>query len=231
MVFRVLDVSRFLVASLVALILATGSVAVSAGDRPAAEPVALPPGGVYRYQNEDGQMVMSHTLPEEAILAGYEVLNRAGRVVHTVAAPPDEAERARIRERREARDREVAQQQRDQELRRLYTGAEDAVRARDRQMNALRLAVDYARNSISQVQTQLDEEIAAAARAERAGRPIPDGVEANIDRYTRQLQELEADVEQQQREMEQVAEQFRPVIERLEYLEQLDKSRRRRAGE
>ena len=216
--------------SVLALILVAGSAAVPAGDRQAAEPVALPPGGVYRYQNAEGQMVMTHTLPEEAIMAGYEVLNRSGRVVQTVAAPPDEDERVRLREQRQASDREAAQLQRDRELRRLYTGAEDAVRARDRQIDALRLGIDYARNSIAQVQSQLDEEIAAAARAERAGRPIPEGIEANIYRFTRQIQDLEADIVQQEQDIEQVMQQFQPVIERLEYLEQSDANRRRRSG-
>lgn len=188
----------------------------------------LPPGGVYRYKNKDGQMVMSHTLPGEALQYGYEVLNQAGRVVAEVDPPPDEEQRARLRAEQEARADAEEQQRRDAELRRLYTGPEDAIRARDRQVGALQLSQDYVRNNIQQIKSQLDEEIAAAARFERAGRPIPDGVEDNIARYTRQVTELEAEIEQYQQEIEAAEENFAPIIERLRYLEEQSRKQRRR---
>lgn len=183
-----------------------------------AEVEPLPPGGVYRYQDGNGQMVMSNTLPREALQYGYQVLGKDGRVVADVEAAPDEAERARHKERQEAQARAAEQRRQDEELRRLYTGPSDAIRARDRQIDALRLSIDYTRNNIMQVKAQLDEEIAAAARFERSGKPIPDGVEENIARFTRQVNELEAEIEQYEAEIEAARENYAPIIERLKTL-------------
>ena len=219
---------RLAVGFLSMVLLAPGLIGAQGRSAEQAEPAPLPAGGSYRYQRPDGQMVMTHTLPQEAIVQGYEVLNRTGRVVKTVDPAPTEEDRARWREEDQARSSAQEQRRRDAELQRLYTGPEDAVRARDRQVEALRLNIDYARNNIQQVKSQLDEEIAAAARFERAGRPIPDGVEENIARFTRQVSELEEEIVQYQQDIDVVEENFAPIISRLRELSERREGREQR---
>ncbi|MBA4719511.1 MAG: hypothetical protein H2067_00190 [Alcanivorax sp.] len=173
---------------------------------------------LYRYQSADGAMAISATLTEAAIHAGYQVLDQQGRVLETVApAPPEEQARRR---REMARQKQAkAQAERDTELRRLYAGPGDAERARDRQLQALQLNIDYAENAIQQLNGKQDEEIRKAARAERAGREVPDSVRDAIERYGRQARENREKIKEYQEDMARVKEEFTPIIQRLRELE------------
>lgn len=178
-------------------------------------PVALPPGGVYRYKNAEGRTVMVTILPREGILAGYEVLDNNGRLVQTVAPAPTREDFARLNAERQAETAARVAKQQDKELLRLYAAPEDAERARDRQIHALRLNIDFARGNISQLQNQLDQEVAVAAGHEKTGRKIPTGVEEAINRYSRQIEDLEQDITQYREDIEHIQEEFKPIIERL----------------
>lgn len=201
----------------VVLLSASATLLARGGKTP--EPEALPPGAVYRYTNTEGSVVMSHTLPEEGIFAGYEIIDGQGRVIQRVdAAPP--AKQELLRERREqAREAEL-QVRRDREMLRMYAVPDDAERARDRQLAALQLNIDYARGNISQLRSRLDAEISNAARVERSGREVPEATTVVIERYGRQISDLEQEIRQHEADMVQVRENFAPIIERLHQITQ-----------
>ncbi len=178
-------------------------------------PVALPPGGVYRYKNSEGRTVMVSILPQEALFAGYEVLDNNGRLVQVVDPAPTKEDFERLNAEHEAKTAARLAKQQDKELLRLYAAPEDAERARDRQIDALRLNIDFARGNISQLQNQLDQEVAVAAGHEKTGHQIPTGVEEAINRYSRQIEDLEQEIEQYREDIKQIEEEFTPIIERL----------------
>ena len=43
---------------------------------------------MYRYTDENGRLVISNTIPQEATKRGYDILSNNGRVVETVAPAP-----------------------------------------------------------------------------------------------------------------------------------------------
>ncbi|MFN3713783.1 MAG: hypothetical protein ACK4SX_09000 [Alcanivoracaceae bacterium] len=174
----------------------------------AADPDLLPPGAMYRFRSRDGNLTISSVLPQQAIETGYEIIDSRGRVIRTVAAAVPEEERRRMQEQMRIR-------QQDNQLRRLYPVPEDAERARDRQISSLRLGIDYARGNITQLDGKLSAEVAQAAAAERAGRPVPETVQANIDLYTRQIREQEDKIAQIEQDIVQVGKEFEPIIQRL----------------
>ena len=45
--------------------------------------------GMYRYEDENGRMVISNTIPQEATKRGYDILGNNGRVVETVPPGPN----------------------------------------------------------------------------------------------------------------------------------------------
>ncbi len=190
-------------------------VSVWCAPAPSTGPDGLPPGAVYRYINAQGNMVMTSVLTPEGVQVGYEVVDSQGRVIKTVPPAPSADELAEIREAREQARREQQQAQRDAELMRMYAAPEDAERARDRQISALRLNIDYAKGNITQTRTRLDQEISNAARIERSGRQVPENTALVIDRYTRQISELETDIAHYEQEIIKVRESFEPIIERL----------------
>jgi len=177
------------------------------------DPDALPPGALYRYRKEDGSLVISGVLEEPAVQSGYEVIDSRGRVLRTVDAAIPEDERRRMQQ-----DMRVRQQ--DNQLRRLYPTPGDAERARDRQIASMRLNIDYARNIILQLDGKLSAEVAKAAEAERAGRNIPEVVQADIDLYTRQIREQEEKIESIHQDIADVGAEFEPIITRLREIEE-----------
>lgn len=186
----------------------------AAGPQPAkrADPEALPPGALYRFRTATGDLMLSSVLPEQAIYLGYEIIDNRGRVIRVVEAAKPEEERRRMQE-------EMRLRQQDAQLQRLYPTPEDAERARDRQLAALRLGIDYARGIIVQLDGKLAGEVAHAAAAERAGKPVPDVVQANIELYTRQIREQEDKIAGIEKDMEAVTEEFAPIIQRLRDLQ------------
>jgi len=177
------------------------------------DPDTLPSGALYRYRKEDGSLVISGVLEEQAVQSGYEVIDSRGRVLRTVGAAIPEHERRRMQQ-------EMRVRQQDNQLRRLYPTPGDAERARDRQIASMRLNIDYARNIIIQLDGKLSAEVTKAAEAERAGRPIPEVVQADIDLYTRQIREQEEKIESIHRDIADVGAEFEPIITRLREIEE-----------
>ena len=186
---------------------------------PAAPKQNEPAGEVmYRYTKPDGTLAVSATLNEQAIHAGYQVLDHNGRVLRREPPAPPE-EQARRRQAIAAEQQAQRQAERDKELERLYAGPEDAVRARERQIEALELRISYATNTLAQLEEKRDEEVSLAARAERAGRPVPEGTRQAIDEYQRRMAHVRQEIAGYEKDKQAVREQYAPIIERLEELE------------
>jgi chromosome segregation ATPase len=175
----------------------------------------LPPGAMYRFQSDSGSTMMTNTLPREAIENGYQVLDKNGRVIRSVEPAMTEAERQKLKARQQAERERERQQARDEELLRLYAGPDDARRARDRQIEALKLNISYTRNTIEQTRDKLEEEVSAAARYERQGKEVPESITAAIDRFQRQIDDQQNEIDQYQKDIKSVTQRFEPIIERL----------------
>ena len=185
---------------------------------PAAPKQNEPAGEVmYRYTKPDGTLAVSATLNEQAIHAGYQVLDHNGRVLRREPPAPPE-EQARRRQAMAAEQQAQRQAERDRELERLYAGPEDAVRARERQIEALELRISYATNTLAQLEEKRDQEVSLAARAERAGRPVPEGTRQAIEEYQRRMAHVRQEIAGYEKDKQAVREQYAPIIERLEEL-------------
>ena len=172
---------------------------------------------MYRYTKPDGTLAVSATLNEQAIHAGYQVLDHNGRVLRREPPAPPE-EQARRRQAMAAEQQAQRQAERDKELERLYAGPEDAVRARERQIEALELRISYATNTLAQLEEKRDQEVSLAARAERAGRPVPEGTRQAIEEYQRRMAHVRQEIAGYEKDKQAVREQYAPIIERLEEL-------------
>ena len=172
---------------------------------------------MYRYTKPDGTLAVSATLNEQAIHAGYQVLDHNGRVLRREPPAPPE-EQARRRQAMAAEQQAQRQAERDKELERLYAGPEDAVRARERQIEALELRISYATNTLAQLEEKRDQEVSLAARAERAGRPVPEGTRQAIEEYQRRMAHVRQEIAGYEKDKRAVREQYAPIIERLEEL-------------
>jgi chromosome segregation ATPase len=177
----------------------------------------LPPGAMYRYTNDAGRPVMTSILPKEAIYLGYEIIDSSGRLLekHEKALP--EAEREAANERRR-------QLEQDHALKKLYATPDDALRARDRQIDAIKLKISYAKNNIVQLNQRMSSEVSAAANFEQAGREVPETNQAAIAQLARQTKEQEKRITAFENDVEKLTTQFEPIIRRLSELSQTQPS-------
>ena len=80
------------------------------------------------------------------------------------------------------------------------------------------LRISYATNTLAQLEEKRDQEVSLAARAERAGRPVPEGTRQAIEEYQRRMAHVRQEIAGYEKDKQAVREQYAPIIERLEEL-------------
>lgn len=178
--------------------------------------VATAEAGMYRYTDENGRMVISNTIPQEATKRGYDILGSNGRVVETIPPAPTEEEIA-AREAEKQRQKELAaQQELDRQLLKRYSHPDQAVRAMHRKIRELEGLIQLKRGNISVISNQLDSEQSRAANIERSGGTIPEAMLEKIRRLESQIRDLEREISIQSQEIDELRADFEADIERLE---------------
>ncbi|KMQ73415.1 DUF4124 domain-containing protein [Marinobacter subterrani] len=171
---------------------------------------------MYRYTDQNGQIVISGTIPQEATKRGYDILSDNGRVIEVIPPAPTDAEIA-AREAEKQRQKELAEQrEKDRLLLKRYSHPDQAVKAMYRKIRELEGLIQLKQGNISVISSQLDNEQSRAADMERAGREIPEATLEKIRRLGLQIRELEQEIAAQNREIEELREAFEADIKRLE---------------
>jgi predicted RNase H-like nuclease (RuvC/YqgF family) len=171
---------------------------------------------MYRYTDDNGQIVISSTIPQEATKRGYDILNDNGRVIDTIPPAPTEEEIA-AREAEKQRQKELAEQrEKDRALLKRFSHPDQAVKAMHRKIRELEGLIQLKRGNISVISSQLDNEQSRAANMERAGREIPEATLEKIRRLESQIRDIEREITSQTQEIEELRKAFEADIERLE---------------
>jgi len=171
---------------------------------------------MYRYTDENGQIVISSTIPQEATKRGYDILSNNGRVIETIPPAPTEEEIA-AREAEKQRQKELAEQrEQDRALLKRFSHPDQAVNAMHRKIRELEGLIQLKRGNISVISSQLDNEQSRAANMERAGREIPEGTLEKIRRLEAQIRDIEREIASQTQEIDELRKAFEDDIERLE---------------
>lgn len=143
---------------------------------------------LYRYTDDKGVTVLSRQgVPPEFIGKGYEVLNDQGRVIKVIPPAPSAEEMQRLLA-------EKARASSDAQLLRLYSSPEDVDRARERKLVELDGLIGVARGNLQSARTQQANLQSQAADFERAGRPVPEHLLAQIDNQKAEQQRLQKDI-------------------------------------
>lgn len=166
-------------------------------------PGLAPAGELYRYTNQEGNMVVDYRIPPEYAAAGYEVLNDKGVVIRVVHRELSLEERAdRDLQQRLAAEAEAEQkrlQEWDESLLLRYSTIEDIEAARERTLRDLRIRVSILKSNKRTLKQQVESYQAQAADQERQGRAVDaahlkaiedlQGEIATTDRYIADRQE------------------------------------------
>ncbi|MBQ0745611.1 MAG: DUF4124 domain-containing protein [Marinobacter sp.] len=172
--------------------------------------------GMYRYTDEDGQIVISNTIPQPATKRGYDILNSNGRVVEVIPPAPTEDEiTAREAEKQRQADL-AAQREKDAQLLKRFSHPDQAIRAMHRKLDELRGLIQLKRGNISIISSQLDNEQSRAANMERSGQKIPDATLDKIRRLESQIRDIEREISWQTQETDSLIQSFEADVKRLE---------------
>lgn len=171
---------------------------------------------MYRYTDENGRLVISNTIPQEATKRGYDILSNNGRVVETIAPAPT-AEEIAAREAEKERQKQLEiQQEQDRLLLKRFSHPDQAVRAMHRKIRELEGIIQLKRGNISVISSQLDSEQSRAADMERAGRDIPETTLEKIRRLEAQIRDIEREISAQRQDIGEMKRAYEEDIKRLE---------------
>jgi hypothetical protein len=128
---------------------------------------------MYRYVNNDGNVVLGYQVPVEDIKKGYEVLNEDGIVIKDVPRELTEEER-KDREAQEKLELEAAAEQErlrlwDESLLMRYSSVEDIEAARSRALSSLLINVSILKSNTRSLKQQVENYQSQAADIERRG--------------------------------------------------------------
>jgi flagellar export protein FliJ len=181
---------------------------------------------LYRYENDEGVIVLSSTLPPRFATRGYTVIDERGRVLRVVPRQltAQEVEAREVQRRAEEAERQASLERRrqDEELMRLYSSPEDVERAMERQIDTIQGAIDTVRANIQRLRTQKRNLESRAAERERAGESIPGSLIDGIRELDGQIADRQREIANREAEIEAVREDYAEDRARVRYLLGLD---------
>lgn len=177
----------------------------------------------YRYYDDKKQPNVTDNVSPEHIVRGYDELTASMQLIKHI--PPQRtltpAETAAART---ARDAEALRLRNDKHLLRLYSAPADAEHARNRQLDAIQLRIDFSNSSLTSLRQRRSAEAQRAAAFERTGKPVPNDLKESIAHYDQQIRSAQAEITTRKAEQDKIRAEFAPAIQRLQELKSLNGS-------
>lgn len=168
----------------------------------------------FRYYDDRKQPVVTDTVTPEHLARGYDELTASMRPIRHVdpqrALSPEELAAQRAK-----RDANAQRAKDDKQLLRLYSSPADAERARNRQLDALQVRIDFSSSMLTTLRQRRATEAQRAATSERTGKPVPADVKTAIANFDKQILAAQTEVDARKAEQDKVKGEFEPVIARL----------------
>jgi DNA repair exonuclease SbcCD ATPase subunit len=174
---------------------------------------------LYRYTNEEGNVVVGYQIPPGYVAGGYEVLNDEGVVIRVVppALSAEQQAEADARQRREAEARAEEERLRkwDESLLLRYSTVSDIEAARERALRELRIRVSILKSNKRSLKQQVENYQAQAADLERSGQPVDVARLQKIEDLQAEIESTDRSIRDREREIEEVANAYQLDIERF----------------
>ena len=179
-----------------------------------------------RYRDENGTLVIAHTIPSYLVHNGYTRLTETGRVIEVVPSEKELLQRAmeaeRLAKEQEARD---AAKRADEELMKLYSSPRDVEDTRDRKVAEIERQIGRLKAQLDADRIQKRRLEREAARWERAGRTTSTELLQNLETVTVRMEEVHRKIEMRRQEQVAVREQLNRDLERIKTLYGLEENR------
>jgi len=177
---------------------------------------------LYRYKNEQGNLVMGHAIPPKFVSKGYDILNVQGRIIETIP-PALSAEQiaqrdAQLEQERLAKIAQAAQDEIDDKLKQLYSHPDDAVRVLQRRIQDIGSVIQVKTGRISSANKQIIEQEVIAANRQRKGLSVPKPTLEKIEILKKDIHNAQADILELKQEFKILLKEFDGKIRRLEHI-------------
>ncbi len=192
---------------------------------------ALGKGGeLYRYHNDQGNVVVDYQVPAEYVGKGYEVLNDEGMVIRVVPRELTEEEKKAADAQKKLEDAARAEQERlrqwDESLMMRYSTVADIEAARERAQQDLRIRLSILKGNRRSLKQKVENYQAQAADIERAGMEVDVERLRAIEDLQNEIGATDRAIADRQREIEDVAATYQLDIDRFEQLLEVVELRR-----
>jgi hypothetical protein len=177
---------------------------------------------LYRYTNEQGNLVMGHVIPPNFVAKGYDILNVQGRIIETIPPALNEkqiAQRdAQLKQKEQAKIALAVQDEIDDKLKQLYSHPDDAVRILQRRIQDIDSVIRVKTGRIDNAKKQIREQEELAATRQRKGLPVPKPTLEKIDILQKDIINAQADILELKQEFKVVLSKSDIKIRRLEHI-------------
>jgi hypothetical protein len=179
-------------------------------------------GKLYKWVDENGQTRYGDRIPPQYAKKRNETLNNQGIVVETKAAaktPEQLAEEKRLAVLKAEQERERQEQAReDRILLDTFTNEDEMILTRDGKIEAIEAVIRITEGRIHKTKQRLSALNGRAADLERAGKPVPDQLKADMAEARGQIQHNLDYIENRKREQQKIREKFARDIQRFREL-------------
>lgn len=189
---------------------------------PAAESANL-----YRYTNDEGNVVVDYQVPTRYVAQGYEVLNMEGVVLEVVPRQLTEEEKKVLNAQQELEEAARAEQERlkewDESLLLRYSTIADIEAAEERALRDLRIRMSILKGNKRSLKQQAENYQAQAADLERRGQEVDvarlvaiEDIQAEIETTDRSINERAREIEEVEQAYQRDKDRFRMLLEVVE---------------
>ena len=173
----------------------------------------------YRYQDDNGVLVMSQYIPAEHAHRGYTVVDDNGRALRVVSRQLN-AEEIAARDIERARDAELeaqlkAARQHDRELMQLYATPDEVGFARDRRLASIDETISTLLDDIQQLRAKQSLYETQAAEQERGLMPVSKDTLVNLESNEKRISEALREIEARRQERSRILEDFDRDLKRV----------------
>ncbi len=177
---------------------------------------------LYRYTNNEGNMVVDDRVPTEYANKGYEIINEDGIVLRVVPRELTSEELEQLSLKQQLEQVEIAEKERlqkwDETLLLRYSTVEDIEAARDRALSDLRIRVSILKSNTRFLKQQVENYQASAADVERNGGTVDVSRLAAIEDLQSEISATERSIADREAEVVRAQQRFQLDIDRFELL-------------
>jgi hypothetical protein len=174
---------------------------------------------LYRYRNDQGVLVIDHTVPASAAGRGYEILSPDGEVLEKVEPAGTDTARETAAGPAGPAAKAIAEQEKiDRYLLTSYSSVADIEAVKARRIADLEREVGIARSRLEELARKRVAVAERAANLQRSGKPVPEALLQELAEVERQAATAGAQLEERQLQRQELADHYDAYIARFREL-------------